>query len=331
VALPLVPVLAIFAACVWNARGWVGRPFPGFLIAENGIVVSIGRAEWAHARYRSLPFARVLAVDGRPVSGGRDVHAYVEALGVGKPIIYTFRQGADIFRLPLRVRPFERADFLELFVPLLGVGLLMVLVSATVVALRPHAAEARALFAVCLAIGLILITGADAYWPYWFTPVFYLSLCAIPPASLQLALTYPQRRGFARGRPVLWGLVYLPFVALACALIVTMPDASLFLPLLYTVYFLMANGVLLNVGALVSGLIEGLEPRRPVALALAAVLGSSLLAAAIVVSYPLLQRPISPAGVFGPLLLLPVLEGIAFIRFPTPRRLPETDSWITAR
>ena len=85
----------------------------------------------------------------------------------------------------------------------------------------------------------------------------------------------------------------------------------------------MANGVLLNVGALVSGLIEGLEPRRPVALALAAVLGSSLLAAVIVVSYPLLQRPISPAGVFGPLLLLPVLEGIAFVRFPTPRMLPE--------
>ncbi len=318
-ALVLAPVLVIFAACLWHALGWVNRPFPGFLIAENGIVVSIGRAEWAHARYRSLPFARVLAVDGRPVSGGRDVHAYVETHGSGKPIIFTFRQGTDIFRLPLRVRPFGRDDFLELFVPLLGVGLLMVLMSAAVVALRPRAAEACALFVVCSAIGLALITGADAYWPYWFTSMFYLSLCVVPPASLQLALTYPQRRGFARSGSLLWVPVYLPFIALAFALIVTMREPSLFLPLLYTAYFFIANGVLLNVGALLSGLLEGLEPRRPVLLALAGVLGSSLLVVVIFVSYPLLQRPIAPAAVFGPLLLLPLLEGFAFVRFPRPR------------
>jgi hypothetical protein len=48
------------------------------------------------------------------------------------------------------------------------------------------------------------------------------------------------------------------------------------------------------------------------------VLGSSLIAAAIVATYPLLQQPISPAWVFGPLLLLPLLEGLAFVRFPSP-------------
>ncbi|HYR96609.1 MAG TPA: hypothetical protein VEM57_07715 [Candidatus Binatus sp.] len=318
VPVALVPVLGLFAVCLANALAWVDRPFPGFLILENGIIVSIGRAEWANARYRSLPFARVLAVDGHPVAGGREVQAYVSGARIGKRITYTFRRGTDIFRLALRVRALGWDDFLELFAPFLGVGLLMVLVSATVVALRPDAGETRALFAVCLAIGLILITAPDAYSPYWFTPVAFLSMCAVPPAALQLALAYPQPRALLARRPMLYGLAYLPFVGLAIALLWSMPEPTLFLPLLYLVYVFMANGVLLNVGALIFGLIDGVQPRRPVVLALAGVLGSSLIAASIVATYPLLQRPISPVWTFGPLLLLPVLEGLAFVRFPTP-------------
>src|SRR5216683_202245 len=52
---------------------------------------------------------------------------------------------------------------LAVLVPVLGVGLLMVLVSAAVVVRRPGAPEARALFVLCLAIGLTLITAPDQY------------------------------------------------------------------------------------------------------------------------------------------------------------------------
>src|SRR5881296_2875197 len=75
----LGPVVAIFVVCTVNAVGWIGRPFSGFLFLEKGIAVSIGRGEWSETRYRNVPFARVLAVDGRPVSSGRNVHAYVAA------------------------------------------------------------------------------------------------------------------------------------------------------------------------------------------------------------------------------------------------------------
>jgi len=38
--------LAIFGFCLANALTWINRPFPGFLVLENGIVVSIGRSDW---------------------------------------------------------------------------------------------------------------------------------------------------------------------------------------------------------------------------------------------------------------------------------------------
>jgi hypothetical protein len=312
----VVPVVAIFVVCTVNAVGWIGRPFSGFLFLENGIAVSIGRAEWSETRYRNVPFARVLAVDGHPVSGGRDVHAYVAAAEVGKPITYTFRKGADIFRLAIPVRPFDVDDFVALFVPLLGVGLLMVLVSATVVALRPEAPEARALFLVSLGMGLTMITSPDEWAHYWFTSVYFLAECAVPPAFVHLALTYPQPSNLLRRGPLVYAALYLPFVGLAAGLVYASPEPSLFLPLLYSMYFFIVNASVLCLGALVVGLIDGVRPRQAVVLSLAAMLGSCLIAAAVLSTYPLLQRPLSPIWLLGPLLLFPVLEGFAFVRYP---------------
>ena len=94
------------------------------------------------------------------------------------------------------------------------------------------------------------------------------------------------------------------------------PEPSLFLPLLYSMYFLIANAAILCLGALVVGLLDGVQPRQALVLSLAAMLGSCLIAAAVLSTYPVLQRPLSPVWFLGPLLLFPLLEGFAFVRFP---------------
>jgi len=315
VVLLLLPVLVIFGTCLANALAWIGRPFSGLLVLENGVVASIGRSEWTHMHYASVPFSHVSQINGRPVSGGRDVNAYVSATAVGKSINFRLRKGRESFNLGLIVRPFGVPDLVELFVPMLGVGLLIVLVGAAVAARRPDAPETRALFAVCASIGLTFITGPDEYSPYWFTPVFFLSLCAIAPAFVQLALAFPRRRRPSWPRLPVYAGLYLPFVALGAGLLWSMPEPSLFLPLLYTVYLFIANAVLLYVGGLILGLIDGMRPREPLILALAGVVGSLLVIVSILVAYPLLRLPISPAWLISPVLLLPVLEGVAFLRF----------------
>jgi len=141
-AVTVLVALAIFGLCLANALAWINRPFPGFLVLENGIVVSIGRSDWIPPERRRAQWTRVIAVDGHPVSGGREINAYVSAADVGRPITYTFRGGSDIFRLALEVRAFRMADFLDLFAPLLGVGLVMVCGGAVTLVRRPGAPEA---------------------------------------------------------------------------------------------------------------------------------------------------------------------------------------------
>ena len=306
---------AVFIPSVYNAAHWVGRPFPGFFYLENGVVVSIGRGDWMPPQHRRAEWTRVLAVDRQPVPDGHAIHALVTAAGAGHAATFTFRGGSEVFRLALDVRAFSPGDFFELFAPMLLVGLLMVLIGAGTVARRPHAPEARALFGVCMSLGLALIAAPDVYGPYWLSPVFFLGLCLVPPAIAHVALAYP-RPALLRVGAWLPAALYAPFVGLGIGLLGSLPDPAIFLPLLYSVYFFLANATLLYVGGLVLAMIDGLQPRRGLLLAIGGVVAGSSLAIGVLVTYPLLQRPISAAWLLAPLLVLFALTGMAFVRFP---------------
>lgn len=316
-------LLALFVPCARNALAWIDRPFAGFLVLENGLVASMGRNTWIQPERRRMHRTRVVAVAGRPILGGRELQEYVENGGTGNAIRYTFRHGPEMFQLALPVRPFVARDFLEVFLPLLAVGLLVVLGGAVVALRRPDAPEARALFIVCATLGCAMITAPDQYGPYSFSFIHAFAICTIPPATLHLALTYPQRSRALRRWRILYGGLYLPFGGLGVGLLVWVFEPAFFLPLIYTVRFLTANAILLYVGRLVLALIEGVRPRLPVVLALTAALGSSLIVAATLATAPLLKQPISPLLTSGPILLFPILTGIAFLRFPQPS-LPDT-------
>ena len=312
----VVPLALVFVLCLRDATAWVGRPFAGFLFSDSRIVVSIGRASWRPAQLRRVEWSLVTAVDGQPTVTAAAVHAAVGAAGVGRERTYTFARGPEVFRLALPVRPFTWGDFAVVLAPMLGVGALCVVVGAVLVALRADLPEARALFAVCQALGLALLTGPDQYGPYRFTWLFFFSLAALPPALLQLtAACWRPSRGVARA---VAGL-YVVFAVVGGLLFARRFEPSVFLPLLYLVYCTIANALLLYVGTLVSALVSRRRPRAQVTLALAAILVSSIVAIGVNVAYPLIVGPISAPWFILPMGLWPVLSGIAFVGLAGPR------------
>src|SRR5262245_49705296 len=89
-----VAVVAVMTpvALYLTSRGatWIGRPFPGFFIAENRAVPTIGRYEWTGLR-AGVPFhGRLDVVDGRPITGSEELYRYTESLAVGTPVRYAF-------------------------------------------------------------------------------------------------------------------------------------------------------------------------------------------------------------------------------------------------
>jgi hypothetical protein len=317
----LVPVALVLAVAARDAVAWVGRPFAGFLFSDGRIVFSIARPQWLPATIRRPEWSVVSAVDGTPVASGGAVHDAVRAAGAGRELTYTFRRGAEVFRLALPARRFGWDDFAEVFAPMLGVGTWVIALGALPVALRPARPEVRAHFIVCLLLGLMLLTSPDEYGPYRLLWIFFLALALLPPAILHLAASVLGAPGRWRGR-VLGGL-YVVFAALGATLVLRRFDAPVFLPLLYLVYCALANALLLYAGVLVSVLATRDRPRRQTLAALAAILGSGGIVIAILVTYPLRTEGVSVPWFILPIGLWPVLHAIGFLaaerRRPVPR------------
>jgi hypothetical protein len=306
----------VLAVSLRDAVAWVGRPFAGFLFLDNRIVVSIGRGAWRSPSLRRVEWAHITALDGRAVGSADAVHAAARAAGEHGVVTYTFRRGAEVFRLAIPVRRFGWSDFGEVFAPMLAVGAWIVAVGAALGMRRPGLPEARAAFAVCVAIGLALVTGPDQYGPYRLSWVFFLALAMIPPTLLQLTAAFLWRPHRWTGRVL--AVLYVLFAALGWALVVHRFQPAVFLPLLYLVYCALANALLLYVGTLASALVSGHRFRPQVALALAGALLPGGITIAILVTYPLRTEPVSVPSFIVPIALWPVLHAIAFVKVTPP-------------
>ena len=315
---PVTIVVAIvFAVCTQDAIAWVGKPFAGFLFSDDGIIYSIGRAVWRPPSFRRVDWAHIDAVNGVPLSTAATVRDALDAAGVGGTVTYTLRRGHEVFRLAIPVRAFGWDDFLEVFAPMLAVGAWLVAVGAVLLARRPDLPEVRALFAVCLPLGLVLITGPDTYGPYRFTWLFFFALAALPPAVVHLAAAFLWRRG--RWGPRVITAVYVVFAMLGAALTTFRSVPAVFLPLLYLVWCALANALLIYAGSLVSALVSGERFRPQVVAALAAIVGSGGIVIAVLVTYPLRTEPVSVPWFILPVGLWPVLHGLAFIKLEDRR------------
>jgi hypothetical protein len=304
-------ILAVGAACAHAALRWVGRPFAGLLFADNLIVVSIGSASWRAPQLRRTEWSRIMAVDGAPVHSARALLQTIAGRQPGESLTYTLVRDGESFRVALPLRTFTWTDFREIFAPMLVVGSLLPVLAGIALALRPGRAELRALYAVCASIGVAILTGPDQYGPYRFTWLYLLAIAAVPPATLQLAAAYPWRPDHRVRRAV--GIAWAVFAALGLALVLLRAHASAFLALLYVVYFALANAALLYAGSLVAALVVRRRPRAQLAVALAAVLLAAAPGAVVLIVYPLMTEPIAPAWMLLPVLLLPLLSGVAFV------------------
>jgi len=310
----IVVLLAVIAVCARDALAWVGRPFAGLLFADNLIVVSIGSASWRDPQLRRTEWSRIIALDGSPVHSAVAALRAIAARHPGEEVTYTLRRDDESFRVAIPVRTFTWTDFRDVFAPMLAVGGFVALCGGALLWRRPELPQVRALYALCASLGVVLVTGPDQYGPYRFTPLYLIAVALVPPAILHLAAAYPWRPGRWAWRAVVGA--YALFGLAGILLVAWRSEPQRFLLLLYVVYLSLANAVLLYAGSLVGALATGRRPRAELAVALAAVLGSSLIGALVLIVYPLMTEPIAPAWLVLPLLLMPVLSGVAFVGLP---------------
>jgi signal transduction histidine kinase len=304
-------ILLVGIVCLANGARRVGRSFPGFLVAQNRIVVSIGRSQWSLDQVEAVLFAQVLAVDGNQLHDGRDLRKYVSAKPPNTAVSYRFRKGPRVFTETIPLRRFSLQDFLSLYLNFFLVGCCFSIAGWWTLCRGDRSTPAaRTFFVFCQIAALVLLSGGDVYGPYWFTSLYFTAQCVTPVALLHFTSTYPELIGsrFPRWRLLGLTLAYGGALATAAALMLVMNDPALFLPLVYSVWLLTANAAFLYLARLMIGLWSVAPPARRASLrrALVAMLASGLVTAVILMIYPALKRPVSPILLVAPLALFPL-------------------------
>lgn len=307
-------VLAIGGVCLWNGTHRIGQPFPGFLVSENRIVLSIGRRGWSVENAERIRFAKVIAIEGRPLAASTDIDAYVAAVPVGSPVSYRFRKEAEVFTAQVTVRRFGLDDFFCLYAMYFLIGGCFAVAGYWVLRRTPTLPASGPFFVLCQTAGLALVTGGDVYGPHWFTSLYFTAHCLTPATLLHFTSNFPEPlvaprswRRFALSTP------YAGALLIAVALNRVADEPSLFLPLIYTVYLFLANVILLYLGRLVIAWWTIADPalQRSVRRALLGLFLSASVPGAIFVIYPALKEPISPILLVAPLVVFPLCTASA--------------------
>src|SRR5574341_2221567 len=106
-AVVVVLVLGIGLICLVNGAWRIGQPFPGFLVARNRIVLSVGRPGWSIETADRMLFAQIIAVGEHPIDQAGEISERIAGLPLGTPVKYRFRKHADVFAATLEVQRFQ--------------------------------------------------------------------------------------------------------------------------------------------------------------------------------------------------------------------------------
>lgn len=210
--LALALLLCVGIVGATGAASWIGQPFPGFLVLENRVVASVGLSIWPATADGEIYQHQVVRVGDTAVESPHSLHAVVASVPIGTPLEYRFRRGdAEVVRT-IETRRFGGSDFVLLF----GLYLLngVVMGGAALVALRSRRriASAGAVVPFLMAGAVWGLSALDLYGPYRLFRLHALAEVMLFPATLHMALCFPQRARCLEARP--W-LVPLPYAVAA--------------------------------------------------------------------------------------------------------------------
>ncbi|HEX2484007.1 MAG TPA: GAF domain-containing protein, partial [Myxococcota bacterium] len=220
---------AIAVAGAASSLGWVGRPFPGFLLLANRVVASAGLAHWPAVRGGAIYQHQVVAADGRPLADAAALARQVAERRAGTPIRYRLAgHGRDEERT-IETRLFGWRDYLPLFGSYLVCGIGLATVAFAIRFLGRRDAPAHGASLTLGIVSIWALTALDLYGPYRFFRIHVLAECLLFAGALHFALVFPFPRAAAlRHRWLPWAPYALGGALAAVA------EVGLYDPAIYT-------------------------------------------------------------------------------------------------
>jgi len=187
--------IALLVLALQGSAALIGRGFPGFVVWDNGVLVSFHRPTWTGPQ-AELPFRSgiIVAVDGKPFSGASALREHAARLGPGVEVTYGIREGSGTREISVPTMLFRVDDFVPTFGNYLLGALALLAIGALALGLRPDLAAARGLAVAAGATGALLALVVDYLTAQRFVAATQFMEVLTPVAIVGFALVFPEER-----------------------------------------------------------------------------------------------------------------------------------------
>lgn len=201
----LVLSLPIVAYSAYSSIELFDRPFPGFIMIDNGIVATVGSMDYP-ADKAGVFLTEVTALDGIPVNSSAEVHARVVAEPPGTSFEYTLRRGDEVYRREITSAMWTVWDYLQVYGVFFFFGWGSLAVGTIVGFLQPRSVQGRAYMLQAFVAGIYAVTAVFLHRPGfpWMTNLCILMESVFPATFITLALVFPVEQRIDRRRQ--WAL-----------------------------------------------------------------------------------------------------------------------------
>jgi signal transduction histidine kinase len=190
-----VAALGLLALVLQGSLGLVGSVFPGFLVWDNGALVSLYRDSWSGVA-ADLPLngGIVTEVAGQPFSRGRPFVDHAAGVEPGTPVRYRIQVGEFARDYDVPTMRLEPIDYTLTFGNYLLNGVALLLVGGLALLLRPDLPAARALALSTGMLGALLLLAIDYATSYRLVAACRVVEALAPVTLFNLALVFPIER-----------------------------------------------------------------------------------------------------------------------------------------
>lgn len=171
------------------------RPFPGFLVWDNGTLVAFHAESWSGA-LAGLPLGagRIVAVDGKPFAGGKELLDVAARRPIGSLIEYRVLADGEerSFRVP--TMRLGIPGYLATFGNYLFNAVCFCGIALIALALRPDLPQARSLAIATGSIGMLFLLAIDYFSAYRLVRICQIVEALVPLALYGVAVRFPYPR-----------------------------------------------------------------------------------------------------------------------------------------
>lgn len=208
---------ALLALVLEGSLALVGRPFPGFLVWDNGALVAFNAPGWTGpAAGLPLNGGVVTRVDGQPFAGGGALLAHAAGIVPPATVHYEIETAEGVRGYDVPTMRLSRGDWALTFGNYLAAAAAFFAIGVIALWLRPDSRDARALALVTTAMGALLALSVDYLTAYRWVPVTRFVEALAPAALAYFALAFPIERLRPRLRRTLLGVLTAALFAAAC-------------------------------------------------------------------------------------------------------------------